>query len=103
MSDFWNVDLRVGLTTERWEVLAYVRNLLDNDVVAFTGGGPSLGCCFMLGSSIDLDAETDPDTGEVTYQDPGTAVIVDLPLFTTAFLPDPRVIGLRATFRFGGS
>lgn len=88
---FWNADLRVGLQADNWEVLAYVTNLFDDDTVRSAGGGPGLGCCFVLGSAID--------NGQVP---PAVDVLVDLPLGVTAFLPPPRIVGLRASYRFGG-
>ena len=83
------VNLRLGFRSDRWETLFYVNNVMDNDTVQFGGGGPGLGCCFALGSEIDI-ASTPP-----------TTVMVDLPLYSTAFLPRPRVIGVRMSFQFG--
>ncbi len=89
---FWNTDIRFGVQAENWEILAYINNVFEDDTVRFTGGGPGLGCCFVLGSGIDLLEAAPADT-----------VMVDLPLFTSAFLPPPRVIGLRANYRFGAA
>ena len=89
---FWNTDLRIGVQGENWEVLAYVNNLFENDTVRFTGGGPGLGCCFVLGSGIDVSSASPA---------PQDIVMVDLPLYGSAFLPPPRVIGMRASYRFG--
>lgn len=104
-----NVDLRLGFRTERWDVTGYVANLFDDDTIASVGGGPSLGCCFILGSGIDLvnreppANDSDPDTLEDDSPlEPGKTVIVELPSFRYAFAPDPRVIGVRARYRFGG-
>jgi len=112
---YWNFDLRVGLNSDRWEALLYVDNVLDNDTVQMSGGGPGLSCCFVLGSSIDLAATGDytqavptegPDAGAGHSvhlpRSAGAAVMVDLPLFSTGFLPPPRVVGFRWTYRFGG-
>jgi len=92
---YWNTDFRIGLQGQNWEVLAYVNNLFDDDTVRFTGGGPGLGCCFVLGSGIDIG------TGNPSPA-PEDIVMVDLPLYGSAFLPPPRVIGMRASYRFGG-
>jgi outer membrane receptor protein involved in Fe transport len=92
MQAFWNFDLRAGFQTEKWEALLYVNNVLDNNTVQMSGGGPGLSCCFVLGSGLDL---TDPPV-------PTSAVMVDLPLFSTAFLPPPRLVGFRMAVRFGG-
>ena len=104
-----NVDLRIGLRTEKWDVTGYVSNVFDDDTIVSAAGGPSLGCCFILGSGIDLSNveppanDSDPDTfADETPQEPGKTVIVELPAFRYAFAPDPRVIGLRARYRFGG-
>ncbi|MAF83202.1 MAG: TonB-dependent receptor [Gammaproteobacteria bacterium] len=86
-------NLRIGLEGERWDALLYVDNLLDDDTVRSVGGGPGLGCCFILASGLDVAG--DPPR-------PRSAVMVDLPLFNTAFLPDPRIIGARISYSFGG-
>ena len=91
---YWNTDFRIGLQAENWEVLAYVTNAFDDDTVRFTGGGPGLGCCFVLGSGIDLNGQA-PAAADT--------VMVDLPLYTSAFLPPPRIIGVRASYRFGAA
>ena len=83
------VNLRLGLTGDRWDTMVYVENAFDNDTVQFGGGGPGLGCCFALGSSIDIVTED-------------VFVGVDLPPYSTAFMPRPRVVGLRMSYRFGG-
>ena len=83
---------QVGVQAENWDVLLYVNNALDDDTVRFTGGGPGLGCCFVLGSGIDVSPQSNP----------GSTVLVDLPTFNSAFKPPPRHVGLRATMRFGG-
>jgi len=97
MAPYWNVDLRAGLQGDRWEVLAFVTNLLNDDTVKSVSAGPGLGCCFILASGIDI-AGQQPTTGP----DYNKTVMVDLPLFRSAFLPPPRVVGLRANYRFGG-
>ncbi len=87
---FWLLNLRTGFRSELWEILLYMDNVLDDETVQFSGGGPGLGCCFALGSEIDISS------------DPPTAVMVDLPLYSTAFMPRPRIVGFRMSFRFGG-
>ncbi len=96
-----NVDLRLGLRSDNWEVTGYVSNVFDDDTVASVGGGPSLSCCFILGSGIDL-ANREPPAANPATHEPGNTVIVELPQIRYAFAPDPRVIGLRASYRFGG-
>ena len=89
----WNTDFRVGLQAANWDALIYVDNVFDDDTIQSTGGGPGLGCCFVLGSGIDLAAASPL---------PDDIVMVDLPLFRSAFLRPPRVIGIRGSYRFGG-
>ena len=84
---------QLAFTGGESEVLAYVDNVFDDATVQSSGGGPGLGCCFVLGSSLDFPTQNVP-------QD---AVMVDLPLYRSAFLCPPRVFGVRANYRFGGS
>jgi outer membrane receptor protein involved in Fe transport len=113
-----NVDLRLGLRGENWEVMGYVSNVFDDDTVTSVLGGPSLSCCFILGSGVDVsgnegnnetreppsnDPGGDPSDGDQAPYEPGKTVTVELPQFRAAFAPDPRVIGIRARYRFGGS
>ncbi len=91
LDSYWNLDLRIGLTADNWELMGYVTNLLDDDTVRSVGAGPGLSCCFILGSTIDVDGTTPPVEN---------TVMVDLPLFRTAFLPPPRVLGLQVAYRF---
>jgi outer membrane receptor protein involved in Fe transport len=95
-----NVDLRLGVRTNRWDVQGYVLNVFDDDTIANVLGGPSLSCCFILGSGIDL-ADRQPPANDYETE-PGKTVTVELPSFRAAFAPDPRVIGVRARYRFGG-
>jgi outer membrane receptor protein involved in Fe transport len=96
-----NVDLRIGFRTDKWDVTGYVSNVFDDDTIASAAGGPSLGCCFILGSGIDLVNQEPPAAGS-SPNEPGKTVTVELPQFRYAFAPDPRVVGLRARYRFGG-
>jgi outer membrane receptor protein involved in Fe transport len=106
-----NVDLRLGMRGRNWEVMGYVSNVFDDDTVASVLGGPSLSCCFILGSGIDIsgreppadDPGGDPSNGDQAPYEPGKTVTVELPQFRAAFAPDPRVIGIRARYSFGGS
>ncbi|MBN8280592.1 MAG: TonB-dependent receptor [Gammaproteobacteria bacterium] len=95
-----NVDLRLGLRNDRWEVTGYVLNVFDDDTIANVLGGPSLSCCFILGSGIDLAGNQPPS--DDYESEPGKTVTVELPQFRAAFAPDPRVIGIRARYKFGG-
>ncbi|MCL4720457.1 MAG: TonB-dependent receptor [Gammaproteobacteria bacterium] len=98
-----NVDLRIGVRGEKWDVTGYVSNVFDDDNIVSVLGGPSLSCCFILGSGIDLnDQEPPANPNTVGNVEPGKTVMVELPQFRAAFAPDPRVIGIRARYRFGG-
>ncbi|MEZ5564995.1 MAG: hypothetical protein R3F24_05530 [Gammaproteobacteria bacterium] len=81
--------------------MGYVSNVFDDDTIASVGGGPSLSCCFILGSGIDLVGQ-EPPSANVATNEPGKTVTVELPQIRFAFAPDPRVIGIRARYRFGG-
>ncbi len=96
-----NVDFIAGLRTKRWELLGYVSNVFDDDSIASAAGGPSLSCCFTLGSGIDLSNQQPPAANPATGE-PGKTVTVELPQFRYAFAPDPRVIGIRTKYKFGG-
>ncbi len=108
--EYWEFNFRLGFRGDRWDAVLYADNFLDNDTVRSTGGGPGLGCCFILGSSIDVQPHPDPDDprppAQIPDQDlitePRSVVMVDIPLYNTAFLPDPRVIGVRMSYSFGG-
>jgi outer membrane receptor protein involved in Fe transport len=93
-ADYMEMNLRWGFQGEQWDAVLYVDNLIDNDAVRSVGGGPGLGCCFVLGDGVDV-SDADPTV-------PSAAVQVDLPLYNTAFLPDPRTIGVRMSYHFGG-
>ncbi len=95
-----NVDLRIGVRRDNWDVTGYVSNVFDDETIANVLGGPSLSCCFTLGSGIDLAGQEPPSNN--LEDEPGKTVIVELPQFRAAFAPDPRVIGVRARYRFGG-
>ena len=95
------MDLIAGLRTERWELIGYVSNLFDDDTIASAAGGPSLSCCFTLGSGIDLSNQQPPAASPSTGE-PGKTVTLELPQFRYAFAPDPRVIGIRTKYKFGG-
>lgn len=86
-----NFDLRLGVVSDRWEVIGYVENLLDDDAIRTASSQPGLGCCFNLGVSVDLSGQL----GSI-------GSTAEVPNARAAFLTPPRVIGLRAKYRFGG-
>jgi outer membrane receptor protein involved in Fe transport len=73
------MNLRVGLVSDKWEVIAYVDNVLDDDTFKTGGSGPDFG-----------DQVTDLGF---------TAGLGTTHYF--ANMPDPRVFGIRAGYRFG--
>jgi len=72
-------DVRAGLTSDKWEVIAYVDNVMDDDRYITGGSGP--------------------DFGEQVTQLGFTAGFGTTHYFAT--LPDPRVFGIRGAYRFG--
>lgn len=87
---FTTFDLRAGVRSDRWEVIGYVENLLDDDSVRSASNQPGLGCCFALGVAVDLSGEL----GSI-------GSTAEVPNARAAFLTPPRVIGLRANYKFG--
>ncbi|MEZ5561685.1 MAG: TonB-dependent receptor [Gammaproteobacteria bacterium] len=73
------LNMRLGLVSDRWEVIAYVDNVLDDDTFKTGGSGPDFG-------------EQVTDLGF-------TAGLGTTHYF--ANMPDPRVFGIRAGYRFG--
>ena len=76
--DYWLVDARLGLSAERWELIGYVENLFDDDTIR-TGG-------------------TGPDFGTQVVETGFLAGFGATNFFGT--LPDPRTVGVRASYRF---
>jgi iron complex outermembrane receptor protein len=77
----WLTDAQIGLETETWSVLAYVNNLFDDDTVTWGQGYQDF---------------KDGMYGGAQGGQPRDESVM-------AFVPDPRVFGLRATYRFGGN
>ena len=76
--DFWLVDLRLGLASEKWNIMLYVENALDDNTLKSGGSGPDFGRQVQeLGFTAGL--------GVQNFFGP---------------LPDPRVLGARLTMRF---
>jgi outer membrane receptor protein involved in Fe transport len=80
LPDYARLDMRVGLTSDKWDVIAYVDNVLDDDRYLTGGSGPDF-------------AKQVTDLGF-------TAGFGTTHYFAT--LPDPRVFGIRGSYRFGG-
>jgi outer membrane receptor protein involved in Fe transport len=77
--DFWLANFRLGLTSPKWEVIGYVDNLFDDDTIKSGGSGPDFGV----------------QSSELGF----TAGLGTSHYFGT--LPDPRIAGVRMTYRFG--
>jgi outer membrane receptor protein involved in Fe transport len=77
-NSFWLVNVRFGLTSPKWELIAYVSNVLDDDTLKTGGSGPDFGK-----QASDLGF---------------TAGLGVLEYFGS--LPDPRTYGLRLSYRF---
>jgi outer membrane receptor protein involved in Fe transport len=75
---YWNLDLRFGVEAENWDALLYIDNALDDDTVKTGGPGP--------------------DFGEQITELGFTAGLGVTHWFAT--LPTPRIIGVRANYRF---
>ncbi len=80
MPSYWLVDLRVGLSSDNWDLVAYANNLFDDDTVKTAFNTTDF-------SQISL----------VFFPPPFTFV---LPNGAQAVLPDKRHMGVRATYRF---
>lgn len=75
---YWLVNLQLGLTGEKWELVGYIDNLLDDNTLKSGGSGPDFG-------------KQVTDLGFVA----GLGVLFDF-----GPLPDPRVFGVRLTLKF---
>lgn len=77
LDSYWLFDFRLGLMADNWDVLLYVDNLTDDDT---SKGG--------------LDVGSQIETARQGHWPPGptAGMIINL--------PDPRIYGLRATYRF---
>jgi len=80
LADYARLDMLLGLTSDKWDVIAYVNNVFDDDTFLTGGAGPDFG-------SQVTDLGFTAGFGTTHY---------------FASLPDPRVFGVRASYRFGG-
>jgi outer membrane receptor protein involved in Fe transport len=81
LDSYWNVDLRLGVDTDKWQLVGYVTNLFDDDTLK-------------AGVTNLPDFNTGFISGGVSPQGPGLAS------GTLATLPDKRQFGVRASYRF---
>ncbi|RMF94561.1 MAG: TonB-dependent receptor [Gammaproteobacteria bacterium] len=80
LDSYWTSNLRVGLSSDHWEVIAYVDNLFDDDTV-----------------KEGLD---NIDSRYLAFPSFGSILV---PNGARYLLPDPRTYGLRVAWRYGGS
>jgi len=80
VDDFWRVDGQLGIQNDSWSVMLFATNLLDDDTVVWGQGYQDFENG-MLGGNFGGEPRDES---------------------VMAFLPDPRIIGVRATYRFGG-
>jgi iron complex outermembrane recepter protein len=79
LDDYVIGNLRIGLTSEKWDLAVFVNNVADDDTI--------------------LSAINNPGIIDNYFFDPGSFSPSDS---AAVSLPDPRIIGLRFNFRFGG-
>jgi hypothetical protein len=87
-------DLRFGLLADSWDVQLYINNVFDSDTVI--SGGPNPG---IPTGSFGFGFSLPPSFAE---GGPGINAGPKLPSDIYVNLPNPRIIGLNAKFRFGG-
>ncbi len=77
---YWLTNLRLGLQADRWDVLLFLDNALDDDTIRSGSSGPDFALQnTRLGFTAGLGANS-----------------------FFAILPEPRTLGLRSSYRFGG-
>ncbi|TFG87028.1 MAG: TonB-dependent receptor [Chromatiales bacterium] len=77
---FWLLNMRLGLLSPSWELIAYVDNVTDDDTIKSGFTAP------------DFDSFT-----FISNPPPSTFVTTNMAFYS---LPDPRTVGIRASFRF---
>ena len=76
---YWLTNIRVGLQADKWDVLLFIDNALDDDTIRTGGSGPDFALQnTRLGFTAGLGANS-----------------------FFGILPEPRTIGLRTNYRFG--
>jgi outer membrane receptor protein involved in Fe transport len=80
VDSFWNVDAQLGIQTDQWLVEIYATNLFDDDTVRWAQGYNDFRDGMYAGN---FGGEPRDET-------------------VFAWLPPPRVIGLRTSYKFGG-
>jgi outer membrane receptor protein involved in Fe transport len=91
VEDHFIADIRLGITADAWEVVAYSDNLLRSRTVQSGATGPGIAYGGNFRTAILLSG---------SFQALGTIASPNLSSFTYANLPDPRTFGLRAKYKF---
>lgn len=79
VEDYVQANIRIGVQAERWEAMLYVNNVTDDDTI--------------------LSAQDNPGDVDASINTPNAFGPTDGLIIT---LPDPRIIGVRFNWRFGG-
>ncbi len=82
-------DMRLGLLADAWDIQLYVNNVFDDDTII--SGGPNPGIANAQFNFGFTDRGTPP----------GIVAGPKIPNEIYANLPNPRIAGIRARFRFG--
>jgi iron complex outermembrane receptor protein len=80
LEDYWMTNFRVGVSTDQWDIVAYVNNALDDDTVK---------------EGID-----NIDSRYLSIDTSNFGILV--PNGARYLLPDPRTYGVRLNYNFGG-
>ena len=101
VTDYWISDLRLGVTTDRWDVVFYVDNVFDNEIVQYA---------YQQADTANYEARIGVCTFEVPpftvcnpvqpNPQPANLTTPNYPMATIANQPDPQRWGIRAGFRF---
>jgi len=78
LDSYWLANLRAGILGERWDLVAYVDNVFDDDTI-----------------------RSGLDNIDIRYLNASASFTVMVPNGARALLPDPRSYGLRVNYRFG--
>ena len=101
VGSYWISDFRLGVTTDRWDVVFYVDNAFDNDTVrdAFQQADTAnfqdrIGVCTFEVPPFTVCHPVQPNPQPANLTTPNYL------MGTVANMPDPRRWGVRAGFRF---
>ncbi|MBM4196354.1 MAG: TonB-dependent receptor [Gammaproteobacteria bacterium] len=78
LEDYWSMDWRIGLEGERWRLIAFLDNVLDDDTVRTVGNNPDF-AGGAVGGGLPISPQFSP----------------------TVTMTQPRTFGLRLGYEFG--